>query len=876
MDKAKKKHIKRYITWGAMALLVVLLAVMPLLAKSEAEADGPVASVLSTTVETGTVSSSLRGGGTLTADGAENVKIPSGVKITGFLVKNGDMVTAGTPLATVDKVSVMTAITEVTETLEYLQEELQDARDDTISSTITATAGGRVKKIFAQEGEAVQDVMLRDGALAVLSLDGLMAVKIERKMDILTGESVTVYFPDNTEVTGRVESNLDGVIVITVEDEGYTIGENVTVTMEDGTRLGAGQLYIHNAWKATAFSGTISAVNTKEERTVSSGATLFTLKDTDYTGEMEHRANQHREYEELLQELFQMYESGVITAPCDGEVSGVDKDSAHLLSSVPDSWEIAPLTNVTTEGEEKGWTVMLLGTTIEADPEAGGEGGNDDVTCEPGESCPVSANGVHEDGCIMACDRNEDCDSKIYHHSDCIKSCNTKANCQATGQHYKECTTNCKHANSPDKCSEDILVHHNDCIRGCINGSAATTCSNMKHYLTCIESCTPNAGTDCPATGAHKQSCIRSCIHADITGVCPATDRHYTDCIGACENSTSADKTCPSSKHLSTCYFYSMTYQATAAKVDAVGSSALVVFYDASGQIYDVQRTSSGWNIVSGQFSEQLLVGEGKTVSVSDPSKFSEGDIILMVVGYKGTVAAWSDTVVYKKGTSSPASTDMSSMMSGMMSGMSGMSISGMTGGLSGYGSYSGTTTTQSESLFDLEGSVLMTVTPRDTMTLTISVDEHDISKVSHGNKATVKVEALRGETFDAEVTGIAISGTNNGGSSKFSVELTLDVAENMLEGMSATAMIPIETKEDVLILPLEALIQEGAKTMVCTALDKDTGNPTSPVEVQTGLSDGENVEILSGLNEGDTVYYSYYDTLELDTSAQASKYSFG
>ena len=52
MDKAKKKQAKKAITWALLAALVAGLAAMPLLAKEKAEADGPVASILSGTVET--------------------------------------------------------------------------------------------------------------------------------------------------------------------------------------------------------------------------------------------------------------------------------------------------------------------------------------------------------------------------------------------------------------------------------------------------------------------------------------------------------------------------------------------------------------------------------------------------------------------------------------------------------------------------------------------------------------------------------------------------------------------------------------------------------------------------------------------------------
>ena len=207
MDKAKKKQTKKIVTWVLLAALVAGLAAMPLLAKNEAESDGPVASILSGTVEQGSISTAIRGGGTLSVEDTEEIRIPTGVKITEFLVKNGDRVTENTPLASVDKVSVMTAITSVKETMNYLQVEMRDAKNEKVDSTISATAGGRIKKVYAQKGDSVQRIMLEHGALALLSLDGLMAVKIERKMDLPTGQSVEVMLSNKTIVTGRVESN---------------------------------------------------------------------------------------------------------------------------------------------------------------------------------------------------------------------------------------------------------------------------------------------------------------------------------------------------------------------------------------------------------------------------------------------------------------------------------------------------------------------------------------------------------------------------------------------------------------------------------------------------------------------------------------------
>ena len=68
MDKAKKKQLKKILTWASLALVVALLAAMPLIARQEAEADGPVASILSAEVKKGSISSTIRGGGNILAE----------------------------------------------------------------------------------------------------------------------------------------------------------------------------------------------------------------------------------------------------------------------------------------------------------------------------------------------------------------------------------------------------------------------------------------------------------------------------------------------------------------------------------------------------------------------------------------------------------------------------------------------------------------------------------------------------------------------------------------------------------------------------------------------------------------------------------------
>ena len=807
MDKAKKKRLKKYTTWICMVLVVALLAAMPLLARKEAEEKGPVASILEGTVQMQDLEVGLQGGGTLAADSTMDVELPKGVKITEFLVSNGDTVSKGDPVAVVDKVSVMTAVLQVRETLDYIRDEMADVKDETAAATVKATAGGRVKQVFARAGDEVRDVMLRHGALAVLSLDGMMAVDLEAKTDLAGGDSVRVTMADGTEVSGRVESNLEGVLVVTVDDQNYEVGQTVSVSSENGRPIGSGSLYVHNAWRATAIAGTVRSVSARENTDVYSGSTLFTLKDTDFAGTLEGLAAMHREYEEVLQKLFAMHESGVITAPCDGQVSGVDRDSAFLLAAIQGEagWFVDLLDNST---EERSWTVMLLSSVT--------------PTCTGTEGCEAEE---HDIGCPMKC----------------------------TGK---------------DGCKElEGKKHSSSCAVYC---TGLPNCMNQNHKAGCLSICT-GSGDTCKselAAGHHMKSCIRRCVSDTDENASPECDAdvHTDICL---ENCTGTE-TCEALTHKSGCYKYGIVYKAYAFKITQKATDKTQVLWGTT--LYDVMPGKDGWTLANPDKIKDKFPGvNGVDYDGPElPKDCGEGDILLLVMEVNGAgEVIGTKAYVYEAAQKDPQTPGGFPNGMGGFGGMSGMK------GFGGKGAMGGTTA-EEDALYDLEADILMTVTAREKMTLTVTLDEKDIAKVTMGQQAVVKVNPLKGRTFAAEVTDIGNSGTNNGGSSKFTVELTLDMDADMIPGMSATAWLPLYTKKDVLTVPVAALVEQEGKTLVYTALDPESGEPTRPVEVTTGLSDGEMVEILSGLTQGQTYYYSYYDTLELSTEVEQKGFSFG
>ena len=175
-----------------------------------------------------------------------------------------------------------------------------------------------------------------------------------------------------------------------------------------------------------------------------------------------------------------------------------------------------------------------------------------------------------------------------------------------------------------------------------------------------------------------------------------------------------------------------------------------------------------------------------------------------------------------------------------------------------------------------MEKLTIASVTSQEHMTVEITVDELDISKVYMGQSATVTMDALAGESFAATVTKIANSGENEGGNSKFTVELTLEKSGDMLPGMTASARIVLDTVENALCIPAAALSEEDGKLVVYTSYDSENGVLGTPIEITIGAADADNVQVLSDLEAGSTFYYAYYDTLESEGMPSMGARPFG
>ena len=322
-----KKRKKRRILRTVLIIIAIVAAILVGLVfylrhRVEQRFAAAAAEVLRYEVQTGTIHTVVSGSGTLTQVDVEDITVPAGVEITEVLAENRDAVKKGDILATVDMATVMTALADVQEQLDDLDEEISDAKGDTVSSTVTAGVAGRVKRLLAKEGTDVTACMAEHGALAYLSLDGYMAADIET--DTLTrGQKVTVVRADGSRIEGTVDSAVGGRATVLVTDNGPEYGETVTVETAEGKAVGSGALYIHSPLAVTGYAGTVSRVSVQENAKVYKNTGIYTLKDTSFSANYDTLLRSRSDLEETLLELLAIYRVGAVAAPFDGTVSSI-------------------------------------------------------------------------------------------------------------------------------------------------------------------------------------------------------------------------------------------------------------------------------------------------------------------------------------------------------------------------------------------------------------------------------------------------------------------------------------------------------------------------------------------------------------------------
>lgn len=172
-------------------------------------------------------------------------------------------------------------------------------------------------------------------------------------------------------------------------------------------------------------------------------------------------------------------------------------------------------------------------------------------------------------------------------------------------------------------------------------------------------------------------------------------------------------------------------------------------------------------------------------------------------------------------------------------------------------------------------GDTLCIVYDLSYLEMSINVDELQISSISVGQKVQITADAVPDKTYVGTVTRVSMKGTSNGGTTTYPVTIRIDDTDGLRPGMNANAEIVVAQADNALAVPNAAVVR-GSYVLVTkdspSAANADTAMEAPEgfvyVPVKTGVSDDDYTQIVSGIQEGDTIGYdpssvssdSYYD----------------
>ena len=143
-------------------------------------------------------------------------------------------------------------------------------------------------------------------------------------------------------------------------------------------------------------------------------------------------------------------------------------------------------------------------------------------------------------------------------------------------------------------------------------------------------------------------------------------------------------------------------------------------------------------------------------------------------------------------------------------------------------------------------------------LTFEMSVDELDVRSVQVGQKVSVTADALEGQTFTGTVTNVSLESVQSNGVTNYPVTVTLDETGDLLPGMNVDGVILLDQTEDALMIPIDSLMRGNRVYVKDDTVKEAAGSVPAgfrAVEVETGLTNDDYVEIVSGLSEGEEVY---------------------
>ena len=153
---------------------------------------------------------------------------------------------------------------------------------------------------------------------------------------------------------------------------------------------------------------------------------------------------------------------------------------------------------------------------------------------------------------------------------------------------------------------------------------------------------------------------------------------------------------------------------------------------------------------------------------------------------------------------------------------------------------------------------VMAVIYDLSSITFSMSIDELDISKVKTGQTVQITAEAAGDASFRGIVENVSLESANNNGITTYPVSVTVKDPKGLLPGMNVNGKILLEESKNALVIPAASLMRGNVVYVKDPSVKAAQGEVPAgfrEVTVETGIMNDEQVEVTSGLAEGDEVY---------------------
>lgn len=259
--------------------------------------------------------------------------------------------------------------------------------------------------------------------------------------------------------------------------------------------------------------------------------------------------------------------------------------------------------------------------------------------------------------------------------------------------------------------------------------------------------------------------------------------------------------------------------------------------------------------------------GEIANLKVTEGSKVSEGDIIAVISqdsidselsSYKNAVETTKKTMENANDsidTAKQSIEDAKTSLTDTIDSKTDYSIKApISGKIISKASLKGDTISANNS----STTALCVIYDLSAVTFEMQVDELDIKNVEAGQEVNITADALENTTMTGKVTNVSLASTTSQGVTQYPVTIRVDKVGDLLPGMNVTGKIILKKAENVIAIPSDALMRGDQVYVKDDSVKEKKGSVPAgfkAVSVTTGITDGDYVEIKSGLTGNETVY---------------------